>query len=57
MNENKYLSRKFIVTILTIGCTTILAAYSKVDPNVAIVFGAAIASYNIVNGWVSKDGR
>ena len=57
MNENKYLSRKFIVTVLTIVCTTVLALYSKVDPNVAIVFGAAITSYNVVNGWVSKDGR
>ena len=51
----KYGSRKFIVTLLTLGVTTYLASQGKVDANVALVLGAIVSSYNVVNGYV--EGR
>lgn len=54
---NKYSSRKFIVTILVLLLTTILAYLVVMDAHVALIFASAIASYNVVNGWVAKkDG-
>lgn len=55
MNINpKYGSRKFLVTTLVILCTTGLAAVAMMNAHVALVFAAAIGSYNFVNGWVEK---
>ena len=55
MDKNKYGSRKFIVTVLTILCTTILAGFKLVNGDIFLIFSAAIASYNIVNGWITKN--
>ena len=44
--DRDYGSRKFIVTLLVILCTTVLAAYGKMDQNVAFVFAAGISTYN-----------
>ena len=45
----KYRSRKFMVTAATIAVTTGLAYFSKMNGDVALVFAAAIASYNWAN--------
>ena len=51
-----YGSRKFLVTLAVIACTTGLAAYSKMDANVALVFAAGIAAYNWSNLRQSQNG-
>ena len=54
---NKFTSRKFIVTILVLLLTTALAYLGLMDAHVSFIFAAAIASYNVVNGWVAnKNG-
>lgn len=57
MAENKHLSRKFLITGLTIACATVLAFYGKMDANVGLVFGAAIGSYNWANLRESQNGK
>jgi len=54
---NDYASRKFIITSVVIVATTWLAYVSKMDGNVAIVFAAAIGSYNLANAWVTGKGN
>ena len=52
---DKYGSRKFVVTLLGIASATGLAAFKLMTPDVAIVLGAAIASYNWANSRMSKN--
>lgn len=52
--ENKYGSRKFIVTTLGLLGTFALAAAKLMTADVAIVVAAAIGSYNWANSRVSK---
>ncbi len=54
--EIRHLSRKFLITGLVVAVTTFLAFYSKMDANVGLVFGAAIASYNWANLRQSQNG-
>lgn len=51
---SKYGSRKFVVTLLGIASATGLALLRLMTPDVAIVLGAAIASYNWANSRMSK---
>ena len=50
----KYGSRKFVVTLLGIIGAVGLAYISKMTPDVAIVLGAAIASYNWANSRMNN---
>lgn len=50
------LSRKFIVTMTAMGMTVFLAFYGKMDANVGLVLGAAIAAYNWANLRQSQNG-
>ena len=54
---NGYGSRKFIITGVVIFATTGLAYLSKMDAHVALVFAAAIASYNVANAWIARNGN
>ena len=42
-------SRKFLVTMFVIASTVGLAAFGKVDANVALIFGACVTAYNWAN--------
>ena len=57
MEESRHLSRKFLITALTIVCATVLAFYGKMDANVGLVFGGAIGSYNWANLRESQNGN
>ena len=46
---NGYGSRKFLITGLSILATVLLAYFSKMTGDVAIVLAAGIASYNYAN--------
>lgn len=50
-----YTSRKFVVTLLVVACTTGLALVSKMDANVGLVFAAGIAAYNWANVRQGQD--
>ena len=50
------LSRKFLVTISVVLCTTALAYLGKMDQNVSFVFAASIAAYNWANLRQSQNG-
>ena len=54
---NGYGSRKFIVTGIIIFLTTALAFAGKLNGDVALVFAAAIASYNAANAFVTGRGN
>ena len=54
MNE-KYGSRKFIVTVSGMVFTLILAALGAMDTHAAFVFSAGIASYNYANTKESES--
>jgi hypothetical protein len=47
--ENKFMSRKFLVTVFVLGATTTLAYVGKMNGDVALVFGACVAAYNYAN--------
>jgi len=49
MAENKFASRKFIITVVGVLGTFALAYFGKMTQDVGIVVGAAIASYNWAN--------
>ena len=51
---NKYTSRKFIVTLTTVVLTAVLAYLNVMTNPVAMVFAAAIGSYNLANAAVHK---
>ena len=55
MEENKYRSRKFIITLtgLAIGC--VFAYLGKLDGNLSNIVLAALASYNIANAWAGRS--
>ena len=49
-SNKKYLSRKFIVALVLIGCTTYLAGINIMDgDNVMVVFGLVGAGYGMAN--------
>lgn len=56
MGVEGYGSRKFIITMAGMAMATALAAYSKLDANGALVFGAAIGAYNWSNLRQSQNG-
>ncbi len=50
-------SRKFVISIGLGAATTTLAAYGKMTGDVATVFLAIVASYNIANAYVTGAGN
>lgn len=44
--QSKFMGRKVSITLLIIGATTVLAYYTKMNGDVAMVFTGAIASFN-----------
>ena len=50
------MSRKFIVTMSAMVLTVFLAFHGKMDANVGLVLGAAIAAYNWANLRQSQNG-
>lgn len=52
----RYMSRKFLITLSVVGATTFLAFHSRVDANVALVFSACVAAYNWANLRVVQNG-
>ena len=52
----KFKSRKFIVTLLVLLSTVVLAAVEALNSNVAMVLGAIVGSYNVMQGLVDKNG-
>ena len=42
----KFMGRKVTLTFVVVGLTALLAYYTKMDSNVAMVFTGAIASFN-----------
>ena len=51
----KFTSRKFIVTILAMVTTGILAYFGKMTGDTALVLSAGIASYNWANAKLGSD--
>ena len=54
---NGYGSRKFIGTMVIVFLTTFLAYIGKLNGDVALVFAAGIASYNVANAYVQGSGN
>ena len=54
---DKYGSRKFIVTVIGMGLTTVLAFHGKMDAHVAMVMSAAIAGYHFANAYTTGNGK
>ena len=52
--ENKYRSRKFIITLLGLGIGIVMAHFNKLTPELSNIILAALTSYNIANAWVEK---
>lgn len=55
MMQEKYGSRKFLVTMAAIASTTLLAGAGVMTNGVGVVFAAAIASYNWANAKQKTD--
>lgn len=52
--DEKYRSRKFLITV-SIGLATVGLAYTgKLTNDVAMIFSSLIVSYNVANAWVEK---
>lgn len=56
MNPERFTSRKFIVTLLTLVLTTVLAIRESMDGNVAMVFAACVAGYHLANAYTTGKG-
>jgi len=54
MNQSKYGSRKFIITLIALIGSFIISAIGKMTPELAGVVTVSIMAYNIVNGYISK---
>ena len=54
---NGYGSRKFIVTIIGMILTFVLAYVDKMSSDAAIVMAAAIAGYHIANAYTTGKGN
>ena len=54
---NGYGSRKFIVTMIGMLLTAILAFFDKMDGDVALVLVAAIGGYHVANAYVKGKGN
>ena len=57
MNDNKFTSRKFIVTMSGMLGAVACAHFGILTPQLANVFLAGIASYNVANGWVARKNE
>ena len=55
MNE-KYGSRKFIVTMTGMALTALLALLGKMTGDVALVMVACITGYHLANAWTTGKG-
>jgi hypothetical protein len=53
--DNKFKSRKFIVTVLTLAGTVFLAFFGNIDSNVALVFSVCVGAYNYANTKIARD--
>ena len=51
----KYRSRKFILSIMVLSATIALAYFEKINGDVALIFTALIASYNVMQGLIDKN--
>lgn len=56
MNPERFTSRKFIVTLLTLILTTVLAITEHMDGNVAMIFAACVAGYHLANAYTTGKG-
>lgn len=56
MNAERFTSRKFIVTLITLSLTAFIAYIGKMDGNVALVFSACVAGYHLANAYVAGKG-
>ena len=54
---NKYASRKFIVTMVGMILTALLAAYEKMTGDAGLVMTAAIGGYHVANAYVTGRGN
>jgi hypothetical protein len=54
---NKYGSRKFIVTMVGMSLTALLALLEVMSGEVALVMTAAIGGYHIANAWTTGKGN
>lgn len=52
----KYRSRKFILSFVVLTATVVLALTDKMGSDVAMVLTAIISSYNVIQGWVDREG-
>lgn len=52
--ENRYRSRKFLITISGVAVAALFAYLGKLTPDLSNVILAAIASYNMANAWLGK---
>ena len=55
--DEKYRSRKFMITV-GIGLATVGLAYAgKLNSDVAMIFSSLIVSYNVSNAWVERNAN
>ena len=52
----RFTSRKFIITMLTLTLTTVLAFFGKMDGNIATVFSACVGGYHLANAYTTGKG-
>jgi len=56
VKHDGFRSRKFIVTMSVLVSASVLAYFSKITPDVAVVFSACVAAYNWANLRQSQAG-
>lgn len=57
MNAERFTSRKFIVTLATLGLTGFLGYTGHMDGNIAMVFAACVAGYHLANAYTTGKGN
>jgi hypothetical protein len=55
--DEKFRSRKFLITLISILGTFMLAAFGKMTPDVATVLAIGVGAYNLANGYVTGKGN
>ena len=55
--ENKYRSRKFIITLVGMSMGLGTALVGKLTPELSNIILAAIAAYNIANAWLGRKSE
>ncbi len=54
MGWERYRSRKFLMSLLVLTATVVLAYFGKMDAHVGLVLAGLVSSYNVMQGWIDQ---